>query len=324
VVRLAIVLWSVGGLLLALNGYFYWKSLSGFDDTRDQLATVEEEIQQEEAEVAALESRIRGSRLDQQNEEVAFLNQKIAERTFEWGRLFDRLAEVLPTGVRLYDLNPVKEQRRDRGVSLARTSDRQRRVRLQILGAAESSDDLLDLLDVLFAADMFEDPTLTQESPEANLIRFRLNVSYIPDRAGEVDRVASVTGSEEASEIVPEEGVEEAMSGELVTPPAAGIAVAQEEGENQVPQENAAPIQRRSAAPARAETRAASAGVERRSTVSRASGRNDVDTLLERSQSRRVQDRLEEEKETDQARNQITGGSGPVPLGNTASSARRF
>ena len=81
-----------------------------------------------------------GLDLERQNEQVAFLNQKIAERTFSWSLLFDRLAEVLPDDVRLIRLAPRQRERSEQARRRRRTREAapqaERRVPLAIDGEA--------------------------------------------------------------------------------------------------------------------------------------------------------------------------------------------
>jgi Tfp pilus assembly protein PilN len=186
--RLAILLWVLGGLLLAGNVSLFWRYLGSSEQTRAALARAERKTAAERREVGALAGRIAGMDLDQQNHEVAYLNRKIAERTFSWSLLFDRLAEVLPDGVRLNQLSPQgpaeKEQQPSRSGPIA-NADKNTPVLVQILGEAKNDEALLLFVKRLFEHPSFADPDLGhEERVESGLLKFELKVKYLPGGNG--------------------------------------------------------------------------------------------------------------------------------------------
>jgi Tfp pilus assembly protein PilN len=185
VTRAALILWILGILLLLGNVSLFWNYLSGSAEKRAELARMEGQIEKENRTVAQLEGRLANSNLDQQNREVRFLNRKIAERTFSWSLLFDRLSEVLPEGVRLTRLaptglvDPKDAQASDTATAPVRPSDN--RVTLSINGEAKSDEALLHFVDRLFAHPAFEEPDLTRESrEEEDLVKFDIKALYLP------------------------------------------------------------------------------------------------------------------------------------------------
>jgi hypothetical protein len=186
--RLAILLWVLGVLLLAGNVSLFWRYLGSSEQTRAALARAERKTAAERRDVGALANRIAGMNLDQQNREVAYLNRKIAERTFSWSLLFDRLAEVLPDGVRLNQLSPQgpaeKEQQPSRSGPIA-SADKNSPVLVQILGEAKNDEALLLLVKRLFEHPSFADPDLAHEERiESGLLKFELKVKYLPGGNG--------------------------------------------------------------------------------------------------------------------------------------------
>lgn len=190
VTRVALLLWALGALLLLGNVTLFWNYLSGSTEKRAELARMEQQVEKERESVGRLEARLAGLDLEQQNEQVEFLNRKIAERTFSWSLLFDRLTETLPDDVRLIQLQPaaIGEEERTRTRSRARTdagraaplaSDR---VPLVIAAEAKSDEDLSQFVDNLFGHPSFNNPNLLQEtrSEEGNRIRFNIHVTYLP------------------------------------------------------------------------------------------------------------------------------------------------
>jgi len=117
---------------------------------------------------------------------VEFLNDVIAERTFSWSLLFDRLAEVMPNDVRLNRLAPsglVDKEGRDIYETQAQAQGPQRdnRVTLTISGEAKSDEVIYRFVDNLFAHPAFEDPDISRESLADNgLVKFEIKVMYLP------------------------------------------------------------------------------------------------------------------------------------------------
>lgn len=193
VVRAALLLWIVGGLLLLGNVFLFWSYLSGSTEKRAERDRLEESVVRQQKTVGDLEARLAQLELEQQNEQVAFLNRKISERTFSWSLLFDRLAEVLPDDVRLLQLQPAAIAGDDRPGSRpeATTTLRGRRpmgssdrVPIIIQAEAKSGEAQLEFLDKLFAHPSFgKDADITRETIDEeheNRVRFDVRVTYIP------------------------------------------------------------------------------------------------------------------------------------------------
>jgi Tfp pilus assembly protein PilN len=183
VVRAAVALWILGILLLLGNVSLFWSYLSGSAEKRAELARMKTQVENASQQVSRLETRLAGSDLDQQNRKVRFLNRKIAERTFSWSLLFDRISEVLPNGVRVTRLAPSglvdsKEQQREDIVPLR---PRDNRVTLTINGESKSDEALLQFVDNLFAHPAFEEPDLSHDSREdESLLKFDVKALYLP------------------------------------------------------------------------------------------------------------------------------------------------
>lgn len=224
VTRVALLLWALGGLLLLGNVTLFWNYLSGSTEKREELARMEEQVERERESVGRLQARLAGLNLAQQNEQVEFLNHKIAERTFSWSLLFDRLAETMPDNVRLIQLQPAaignEAQPRSRR---ARTSASQAaplasdRVPLVIAAEAKSDEDMNRFVDNLFDHPAFRDPDFTKESrgdEEGSRIQFSVHVIYLP--GGSTPGVTV----EEVPEVVEESPAPSAASPAPEAPPA--------------------------------------------------------------------------------------------------------
>lgn len=186
VVRISLLLWMLGFLLLLGNVSLFWSYLSASEDKRAEIARGEQAIQRRQAEVRDLEARLNSIDLEDLNAEIRFLNGKIAERTFSWNLLLDHLARVLPNDVRLNRLQPVtadQARRASQGSRSARRGQpREGLVTLEILGDTRDDEALLRFVDNLFTHP-FANPNLVREErlDEGSVVRFELTVEYIPD-----------------------------------------------------------------------------------------------------------------------------------------------
>ncbi|MFL6289636.1 MAG: hypothetical protein ACJ759_01955 [Thermoanaerobaculia bacterium] len=224
VTRVALLLWLLGVLLLLGNVTLFWNYLSGSTEKRDELARMQQQVEKEKKSVGKLEARLAGLDLAKQNEQVEFLNRKIAERTFSWSLLFDRLTETMPDNVRLIQLQPAPIGGPERIGPRSRASGRAAplasdRVPLIIAGEAKSDEELLRFVDNLFAHTAFDNPNLLQESrtEDNSRIQFTLHVIYLPRNP-----TPGVT-VEEVPEVM-EETPAATPAPVPATPPAAGAA----------------------------------------------------------------------------------------------------
>jgi Tfp pilus assembly protein PilN len=190
--RAAAALWTLGGLLLLFNLVAYWGHIRGTRDLRGRLARAQTALAGEDAAIARLADELRRRDLARQNVQVAFLNRRIAERTFGWSALFERLSEVLPRDVRIYRLAPVNIlPARERRGAAAAPPTRKAAFTLDIAGAARTDEALLELIDALFAHPAFAAPKLSREARDGGEISFDLSVTYEPRLAA-----APATGGE--------------------------------------------------------------------------------------------------------------------------------
>jgi Tfp pilus assembly protein PilN len=183
VTRVTLILWILGLLLLLGNVSLFWNYRSGSAEKLAELDHLRQEVQRQQQSVQQLEQRLASLNLEQQNKQVRYLNRKIAERTFSWSLLFDRLAEVLPDGVRLTSLSPRAEGPKRAGrreqEDLAPDDGR---VQLSIEGLAKSDEDLFSFVDRLFAHEAFDEPDFSRES-RADVndpLEFDVQVTYLP------------------------------------------------------------------------------------------------------------------------------------------------
>ncbi len=179
VVRVTLLLWLVGLAVAGFNVRLYLSHYSGSSENRDRQRDLQTSLERERGEVAALEAELAGYDVEFLNEQAAFLNSKISERSFSWSNLFDRLAEVMPADLRLVTLSPSFESESRRG----RTAAEENEVVLGIRGTALSSEVVLAFVDALFSHRSFRAPNLSKESlRDDQLVDFSLSVIYAAHR----------------------------------------------------------------------------------------------------------------------------------------------
>lgn len=186
VVRITLLLWLFGMLLLLGNASLFYNYLEGSKEKRAALAAKDVEIQKEQDQLKRVDERFSSLDLTQQNRQVLYLNRKIRDRTFSWSLLFDRLAQVLPNEVRLDQLAPRgvvgehEPQKNELDRMLAKDNDQP--VVLSITGQAKNTEALLALQDHLYGHPAFDYPNVSRQSIEEkdNLWRFDMTVQYRP------------------------------------------------------------------------------------------------------------------------------------------------
>lgn len=177
VLRVTILLWVLGAAVAAFNVRLYFSHYSGSSEIIERQEGLGESVDRERQRVRELEAELARYDLTLQNDQADFLNSKIAERSFSWSMLFDRLGEVMPADVRLSSLSPSFGN--DRGRSRSETLENE--VLLGIRGTAKSSEVVLEFIDSLFEHSSFRAPNLISESlQESTLLDFNLNVIYEP------------------------------------------------------------------------------------------------------------------------------------------------
>ncbi|MXZ37722.1 MAG: hypothetical protein F4230_02815 [Holophagales bacterium] len=178
--RLTALLWALGLALLTLNAVLYWGYLTGSADARAELAGLREQLAGDQTELDRLSAELTRLDLEAQNREVTFLNERIADRRFPWGQLFNDIEEALPWNTRLRSLAPERGDRNRRRRTDFGTGDRSRVV-LDLTGEARDDQGLLDLIDALFEHPAFDDPKLLHESrQDAGPLDFTIAVVYLP------------------------------------------------------------------------------------------------------------------------------------------------
>ena len=200
VVRAALALWLFGGGLLAANVVLFAGYRSSTAGKQADLEFTRERIAAEQKKIGDLAAQLDRSRVPQLAQQVQFLNARIAERTFDWGLLFDRLAGVLPWNVRIGSLSPVTVQAEKRAGGRGATAPEltPERFRLHIAGAAQDDEALLAFVDALFQHASFQGPDLQRETRQGELA-FDLAVTYLPGAEPPATAAATPAGATAAT-----------------------------------------------------------------------------------------------------------------------------
>ena len=176
--RAGVALWSIALILSVINGLLFWGYQSGSSEGRETLERVRSEISTEGETLRALSEELRAFDLQALNPKADFLNERIAERTFPWSRLFDDLVKAMPIQVRLSSLSPrpPDERQRRRRERAGEASDW---IALDIRGFASNGEALLDFVDALFEHPSFAAPTLLNERrDDGGEVSFALTARY--------------------------------------------------------------------------------------------------------------------------------------------------
>jgi Tfp pilus assembly protein PilN len=201
VVRASLLLWLLGLALLLGNISLFWNYRQRSADKREQITRGEAEIASQQAAAAKLRQQLDTFNLDGQNQQVDFLNRQIAERTFSWSDLLDRITERLPHDVRLNKLAPITGEKADKETQershgtrrVTRTSDQ---VSIEITGEARNYDQLLAFVQSLFRAP-FADPDLIREEnqDDGTAWKFEITVQYRPSTFSAADAATASAAS---------------------------------------------------------------------------------------------------------------------------------
>ena len=206
-VRATAALAFVALALTAWNVTSYLRAGSGAAHLEAEIEKAARETDAARARLTTIERDLAAHDLAAENRRAAFLNERIEERTFSWNRLFTRLAEAEPRGVRVRSLSP--SFGKDAPVLTA--SGRRAPVALAIQGEAEDGEALLEFIDRLFEHPAFDTPKLSKEAHQAGggLTSFSLSVTYLPEAEPQAARkepdAAQPTEGLEGIELVPED-----------------------------------------------------------------------------------------------------------------------
>lgn len=186
--RISALIASIALALTAWNVGTWWRVGAGAAEKVAEHERLTTDAAAARARIATLEGDLGAADLEARNREAEFLNDRIAERTFSFNRLLDRLVETMPRGVRVHSLTPQRdavERSSSRAGSVRRSAPSSASsglVTLKIDGEAQDDEALLEFVDRLFAHPAFLDPDLASESrTSTGGLEFALTVAYRPE-----------------------------------------------------------------------------------------------------------------------------------------------
>ena len=160
----------VASLLIAFlmlnNIDTYYRYVRETRSTRNDIARIEAQIEQERRLTDVATNQMRGVDLQKLSRQTRFINAQLAERAFSWSELLARLEEVVPSDVRI--------------LSVAPTFNENGLVTLRMSGEAKESDGMTALINRFQRHPSFENPFPASETHDATGFRFGMSVDYKP------------------------------------------------------------------------------------------------------------------------------------------------
>jgi hypothetical protein len=162
-----VVITSILIAFLALNNLdTYVRYVHDTRTTRNEIASIQTQIQQERRRADNATRTIGTMDLISLSKETKFVNTQLAERAFSWSELLDRLESVLPGNVRITSVTP---QFADNGL-----------VHLSLALEGKGTDSLLNTINRFQRDTHFSNPFPTNQETAPSGVRFGLGVDYRP------------------------------------------------------------------------------------------------------------------------------------------------
>jgi Tfp pilus assembly protein PilN len=155
-------------ILLVYNVQTAWRYAVTTEQTRDRIAEIQAQTTAERRRAEEVRRGVAQYDLKALARASQTINAQIAERSFSWSALFDRLERVLPDEVRLNSLNP----------SIAAGSEG---VRLDLVGVARSNEAVVEMINAFFVDPHFSRPFPQSERNSSGTVDFSLSVNYLPE-----------------------------------------------------------------------------------------------------------------------------------------------
>ena len=153
--------------LFAYNVQTAWRYFATTQETRAEIADLERQIGNERKRAETAREALARFDTVTLRARSAFVNQRIAERTFSWSMMLDDLERVIPNDVRLTRLAPNP------------TADGTYSISMECL--TKTDEGMVRLIQAFFASPKFDRPNPTSESvTREGLFRFSMTVQYQP------------------------------------------------------------------------------------------------------------------------------------------------
>lgn len=101
---------------LSLHTYRSWQSARSI---REDIARLNAQIRAEQQAQDALRAEFKSKAVQDMMARSNYLNSLIAERTFPWTKMFADLERILPAGVRVISISPVRDKEGNMNVTLS-------------------------------------------------------------------------------------------------------------------------------------------------------------------------------------------------------------
>jgi Tfp pilus assembly protein PilN len=152
--------------LMLNNVDTYYRYVRDTRKTREEIARIEAQTQQERRRTDAANNQIKTIDLVSLSKESKFINTQLAERAFSWSELLDRLEAVLPGSIRITSVAPSFS---DNGL-----------VHLTLSCEGKSPDSMLATISRLQRDPHFSNPFPTMQNNTGTVYQFGIGVDYRP------------------------------------------------------------------------------------------------------------------------------------------------
>ena len=153
-------------LLMLNNVDTYYRYVRDTRKTREEIARIEAQTQQERHRTEAANNQIKTIDLVSLSKETKFVNTQLAERAFSWSELLDRLEAVLPGSIRITSVSPAFA---DNGL-----------VHLTLMCEGKSADSMLSTISRMQRDAHFSNPFPTMQDNNGTVYRFGIGVDFKP------------------------------------------------------------------------------------------------------------------------------------------------
>jgi hypothetical protein len=155
----------ITAFLMLNNVETYYRYTRDTRNTREKIASLEAQTQQEREREQSVQQRTKGLDLARLSAQTTFVNAKLAERAFSWSTLLDELESVLADDVRLVSVAP---------------EFREGAIHLSLDFVSKSADGMVKTVNRMNADPQFLHPFPSTQSAIEGGYTFSLTVQYMP------------------------------------------------------------------------------------------------------------------------------------------------
>jgi hypothetical protein len=155
----------ITAFLMLNNVETYYRYTRDTRNTREKIASLEAQTQQEREREQSVQQRTKGLDLARLSAQTTFVNAKLTERAFSWSTLLDELESVLADDVRLVSVAP---------------EVREGAIQLSLEFVSKSPDGMIKTVNRMNADPQFLHPFPSSQSVIDGGYSFSLTVQYVP------------------------------------------------------------------------------------------------------------------------------------------------